>query len=364
MYKTKGKITFYKWVSLPAVAIAFFLFTELFSANPEFIERHYSQGLYPIIARIISNVSGFFPFSIDDIFYTLLIVFVFCLLGLWLFKKLKFKYVILYILNGLASVYILFYLLWGFNYYRVHLSDRLQLNAHNVTQAEFISITKNLIDSCNTLQCTFETLNENEADSLIEESYKKLSTVLHINYPMGKRKDKKITFSTFYAKTGISGYFGPFFNEVHVNKKITSIEYPFVLAHEKAHQFGITSEAEANFYAWMACSFSPSKQLKYSANLMVLQHFLTQAYSLPEYEELVKQINKPVKDDILFIRQHWLSLRNETLDKAATKVNDAYLKTNKVKGGIKDYYGVVEHVMNFSLDSAFQKKTQPAHQIK
>jgi 1,2-phenylacetyl-CoA epoxidase catalytic subunit len=173
---------------------------------------------------------------------------------------------------------------------------------------------------------------------------------------MGKRKDKKITFSNFYSKTGISGYFGPFFNEVHVNKKVTSIEYPYVLAHEKAHQLGVTSEAEANFYAWLACSNSNSQQLKYSANLIILRHFLIQAYSLEEYPEMLASVAKPVKDDINYIRQHWLNLRNEKLDKAASKVNDTYLKTNKIKGGIKDYHGVVKHVMNFSLDSTFQQQ--------
>ena len=51
-----------------------------------------------------------------------------------------------------------------------------------------------------------------------------------------------------------------------------------------------------------------------------------------------------------------MELRNEKMDKAASRINDAYLKTNKVEEGIKDYRGVVRHVMNFSLDSTFQKR--------
>jgi hypothetical protein len=51
-----------------------------------------------------------------------------------------------------------------------------------------------------------------------------------------------------------------------------------------------------------------------------------------------------------------MNLRNEKVDRVASKVNDTYLKSNKVDKGIKDYTGVVKHVMNFSLDSAFQKQ--------
>ncbi|MBT6004138.1 MAG: hypothetical protein HOG79_00345, partial [Prolixibacteraceae bacterium] len=42
--------------------------------------------------------------------------------------------------------------------------------------------------------------------------------------------------------------------------------------------------------------------------------------------------------------------------KVASKVNDTYLKTNKIEKGIEDYYGVVKHVMDISQDSVFQRK--------
>ena len=88
----------------------------------------------------------------------------------------------------------------------------------------------------------------------------------------------------------------------------------------------------------------------------MLKYFLYQGYRLEQYPELVSKIDPRVKDDMNSIRKHWMELRNERMNKAASRVNDAYLKTNKVEEGIKDYRGVVRHVMNFSLDSAFQKR--------
>lgn len=356
MLKKAGKIKLKRWLVLPVLAILVFILTEIFSKNPEFVEQYYSQGIYPFIAHTISNISGIFSFSLDDIFYVILIISVLILIIFPILKKAKLKQSGLYLINILASVYILFYLLWGFNYYRPDITKRLDLMDAVANKKEFIRVTEKLIESTNSLHCSFDNLDKNEVDSLIEASYKNLAPVLLYNYPMGKRKDKKITFSAFYAKTGISGYFGPFFNEIHVNKKVTAIEYPSVLAHEKAHQFGITSEAEANFYAWLVCSNSQSQQVKYSGNLIILRRFLMEAYTLKEYPLLVEKIDDKVKNDINYIRQHWLNLRNEKMNRAASKVNDAYLKTNKVEGGIKDYHGVVEHLMNFSLDSAFQDR--------
>ena len=195
-------------------------------------------------------------------------------------------------------------------------------------------------------------------DAQIEESYKNLAPALKINYHAGRRKSKKITLSRFFAQAGISGYYGPFFNEVHVNSKILPQEYPFVLAHEKAHQFGITSEAEANFYAWLVCVQSNSKQLNYSANLHILRFFMLQTYQLEGYKEFISELDEEVKADFLNIRENWQKLSNEKVDLVATKVNDAYLKTNKVEKGIEDYYGVVKFVMDFKSDTIFQKQHQ------
>ena len=341
---------------LPLLAIATFACSRVIYHHPEWIEKYYSEGLYPFLAKILSVISKPVPFSLDDILYLVLILLPFILITLILLKKTSLKRSGIQLLNVYAAMYILFYLLWGFNYFRPGLSERIGLTETKVDEQKFLQVLEQLIDKTNRLQCSFDDFDKEKIDLAIEESYKNLSPVLKIHYPMGNRTDKKITFSSFYAKTGITGYFGPFFNEVHVNKKVLPVEFPYVLAHEKAHQLGITSEAEANFYSWLVCNNSSSQQVRYSGNLFILYHFLLQAYNADNYKELAGKLSPEVKNDFRNIQQHWKELRNETLDKTASKVNDAYLKTNKIKEGIKDYRGVVKHVMNFSLDSTFQQQ--------
>ena len=96
--------------------------------------------------------------------------------------------------------------------------------------------------------------------------------------------------------------------------------------------------------------------MQYSGNLALLRYFINQGFRLEDYSEIVKKIDERVREDYRKIREHWMSLRNEKVDKVATKVNDTYLKTNRVEKGIEDYQGVVKFVMDFSLDTVFQEK--------
>jgi len=346
----------FRWLILPFFALIFFGLTLILSKHPHFTEKFYSNGLYPLIAKILSSVSSLFSFSLDDIFYVLLILSIPTLIFLLLFRKLTFGKAGKIILNALSTIYILFYLLWGFNYYREDLNTRLNLQKVDITNEQFKTVLVRLIEETNQSFCNLDSLNKQQADSLVEESYKKFSKVLSIDYPAGIRKDKSISFSRFFAQSGISGYFGPFFNEVHVNKKTHPVEYPVVLAHEKAHQLGVTSEAEANVYAWLVCRHSSSQELRYSAGSFILRYFFNQATRRKDYKELVAMIDPRVVHDFDRIRENWEQFRNEKMEEVATKVNDAYLKTNEVEAGVQDYTGVVQFVLDFELDSTFQKK--------
>jgi hypothetical protein len=338
------------------MAIVVFGLTQIFARSPEFVERFYSQGFYPRLAGFVSFFSKWIPFSLDDLFYIMLILSAILITVLLIFKKITIKKSGKIVLNILASVYVLFYLFWGFNYFRNDLNARLEIEAQQANSEEFISIFSSLVEKTNNSHTSFENFDKHRIDSLIESSYANLAPVLQLNYPAGKRKAKNITFSGFFAKAGISGYYGPFFNEVQLNKNNLPLEYPFVLAHEKAHQFGITSEAEANFYAWLVCSRSRSQQLQYSANLTILRYFMNQGFRLEGYPEIIQKLDEKVRVDYREIRQHWIGLRHEKVDKVAAKVNDTYLKTNRVEKGINDYQGVVKFVMDFSLDTAFQEQ--------
>lgn len=357
MAKGKFRQIFFGRSALPIwLALATFGLTELLSRHPKVTEVFYSQTFYPGIASLLSFVSKWVSFSMDDTFYVLLAIFLLTISLLAIFRKIRFRKFLLLFLQTLSICYVLFYWFWGFNYYRSGINDRLQIGKSKPDTVQFVHVLENLIAQTNESYCTFDNVTKSEISRLVESSYKENSSFLKLNYPQGSRTPKSISLSSFFAKAGIAGYYGPFFSEVHLNDNLLMIEYPQVLAHESAHQFGITSEAEANFYGWLVCAKSDSKYLRYSANISMVNYFLSQARHLHNFADLVHQINKPVIDDIRKVQKHWENMRNEQIDNAAGKVNDVYLKTNKVEKGIEDYFGVVQFVMDFETDQEAQKR--------
>ena len=357
MAHNKFRHLFFGWAALPIwLALVTFGLTELFSRYPKITETVYSQTLYPAIAFLLSFLSKWVSFSIGDAFYGLLAVSMIILLMLTLIRKIKFGHFIRLIIQTMAICYVLFYWFWGFNYYRSGINDRLQIAKSRPDTVQFVRVFESLIAQTNESYCTYENTSHPSIDSLVEASYKKNAPFLKLKYPQGNRRPKSITLSPFFAKASIAGYYGPFFSEVHLNDSLLMIEYPQVLAHESAHQFGIPSEAEANFYSWLVCSQSESAYLRYSANISMISYFMSQARHLHNFADLVHQIHQPVLDDIRKVQDHWDKMRSDKIDKMAGKINDVYLKTNKIEKGVKDYFGVIQFVMDYSTDSLAQKK--------
>lgn len=357
MDKKKFRRIFFSRTALPIwLALATFGLTELFARNPGVTETVYSQTIYPVFSFCLSFLSKWVSFSLDDAFYALLLAFLLVLIVLVLLRKITFGKFLLLTIQTMAICYVLFYWFWGFNYYRNGINQRLAISKSKPDTVMLVRVLEDLITQTNESYCTYENVNYPTIDSLVEASYKKHAPFLKLSYPQGHRRPKSITLSPLFAKASIAGYYGPFFSEVHLNDSLLAIEYPQILAHEFAHQFGITSEAEANFYSWLVCSQSDSNHLKYSANISMLNYFLSQAKHLQNFPDLVHQIRKPVIEDIRKVQQHWERMRNDKVDKAAGKMNDVYLKTNKIEKGIEDYFGVVQFVMDFSTDSVAQKR--------
>jgi len=319
--------------------------------NSRLVELYYSKGIYPFIAKLFSGFSKLFSFSLWDIFWLFTILLVIGGLFLATLRKVKWGWYGLRILQFVALLYAFFYFVWGFNYFRPKIETRIGWEKSKPDETVFRSILDSIIIHTNSSYNSVSSSDYPTIDSLVEESYRKNSTVLGINYPNGTRRPKTMIFSSFFAKSGVSGYFGPFFNEVHLNYYLLPMEYPYVLAHEKAHQFGITNEAEANLAAFVVCTTSADRRLQYSGYVNLMVYFLSDASHLKDVKDYIKKIDKPVILDLRFQRRHWQGLQNKTLDKVQTAANNAYLKTNHIEEGVKNYNQVVALVISYYHNS-------------
>ena len=324
---------------------------------PLLIEKFYSEGFYTYFARVVSTISNTIPFSVWDMYWTMIIAGLIVGLVMVLLKRIRLTHYGLRILQLAALLYAYFYFAWGLNYFRPGIEARMKWNKPKSDEIFFKSILDTIINQCNRNYTSLSPDDYPEIDRLVEDSYRNNSTRLGLTYPNGSRVPKTMIFSSFFAKSGVSGYFGPFFNEVHLNYYLLPMEYPFILGHEKAHQFGITNEAEANLTAFIICSTSSDKRIQYSAYTNLLLYFLSDAAHLKDIKEYMNKIDKRVILDLRFERSHWMGLRNATLDRAQSAANNAYLKTNHIEEGIKNYNQVVGLVLNWYFNKK-DKDTQ------
>lgn len=345
----KGSLTFFNLLPFLA-AISTFVLVELGADHPDWIEKYYSNALYPVVATLFSGVSGLFPFSLWDIFWSLFVVLALFILGKVLFGKMKFFLFLLRTLQLAALLYSFFYLSWGFNYFRQPIEKRLNWTRHIEKKDMFPTVLDTLISNANNSRVEISAADYPAIDSLVEVSYRENAPHFGYSYPNGSRRAKTMLYTWFFAKSGVSGYFGPFFNEVHLNGELLPTEYPFVLAHEKAHQFGISGEAEANFMAWYICNSSSDNRLRYSASIQLLQYFFGDPFHQEAVREYLKRFDKKAMADIRAQRDHWKKLRNATLDKAQTTANNAYLKSNKIHEGVMNYNSVVRLTIEWYLN--------------
>jgi hypothetical protein len=329
------------------LAVLVFLCVRLAIGNSEFVEHYYSTGLYPFIAKTFSSFNSLFPFSVWDVFWTLTVLLIISGLFLVAFKKIKLRCFSLRVAQFFGLLYSLFYFVWGFNYFRPMIEIRNGWMRPGADEIVFRSILDTLITHTNLSYTSVSFPEYSNIDILIEDSYHKNSTEIGINYPNGIRRTKTMLFSSFFAKLGVNGYFGPFFNEVHLNNRVLPMEYPFILAHEKAHQFGIASEAEANLAAFIVCTASEDRRLQYSGYVYILVYFLSDAALLKDFKDYINKIDKPVIGDLQFRRSYYKNLQKEKLKKVQTAANDAYLKTNHIEKGVKNYNQVVSLVISY-----------------
>lgn len=352
MEKNKKKLRKILVDLLPVlIAILVFISTRIAVRNPHIVEKYYSDGIYPVIAVALSSVSSIFRFSIWDLFWAVSILLLIAGLLLMIFRKIKPGKYFLRLIQVVSILYIWLYISWGYNYFRPDIYTRLGWQLPKTDEVEFRAVFDTIISRANSNYMKFDSSGFSDIDSLVELSFKKNSTYLGINYPNGSRRNKKMIFNSIMDKSGIFGYYGPFFSEIHLTSNGLPFDYPAAIAHEKAHQFGITSEAEANLFSYIICTTSNDKRLLYSGYMIFLTYFMYDASQLQDYQAHINKIDKRVMDDISFRQDYYRSLQNKTMDKVQSVAYDAYLKTNNIKSGIKNYDQVVALVISWFNNS-------------
>jgi len=333
--KTKKRFFIFVKYVIPLVFLAFIFFCSLIPALAEW----YMSVCYPAIAAVLSFFTRYVHFSLMDVLMIAAIVLLPVSIVLMFMKRLTFRCWINIFILSVVWIAVWFYIAWGIGYFRPGFHERFGVEQPKEDRDFFETFVARYIDSLNCAYIADPYFDAKEVNDEIETLYAKHHEMLQLPYPCGWRRTKKTLTEPLMTRTGVSGYFGPFFNEVHVNNYSLPLTYPYTLAHEKAHQFGIANEAECNLYATVICTSSRHPLVRYSGYLQTVSYLLSnlRKISPDRYREIAGQIDPRIMADYRSIQQHWQKALNPTLSAVQDKVYDTYLKTNKQPSGILSY---------------------------
>ncbi len=352
----KNKLFIIRFLILQAAFILIYLFR-----HQEGWADFYSQHIYPYISFILTSFSNIFTFSIGEIFITVAVITLIAYPIVAIIKRKGWKITLFNIYEKLSWVYIWFYLAWGINYSQMGILDRLNLDDRIITKEQFYSFAVNYVDSLNLSyedisKIDFDTVDWRSgslAELLMEntvDAYKEISYTLGINTPLVDRpRVKMMTFYPINSMVGVSGSMAPFFCEFTVNPDVLPFDYPSTYTHEMAHLLGITSEAEANFYAYRVCTNSKIPLVKFSGYYAVLPYVLINArrtLDSEQYKHLVSNINPNIIELYNYESDYWQAKRYTPAAKVQNKAYDSYLKANNISDGVANYSGVVKLIIS------------------
>ena len=325
---------------------------------PELIENYYSNGLYVFISNFYRLALGWLPFSVGDIIYGILIIY-----GIWYIIynrnqiKKNLKPFLRDIIMILSIAYFTFHIMWGFNYYRVSLSQTLELK-DSYTTNELIAFTEKLIARTNKLQ--YEVTSDTSQIVEIPYSQKEIMqktlkgySELETKFPLFSYKNpslKKSTYSTGLTYMGYGGYLNPFTNEAQVNSKIPNFRFPVITGHEIGHQIGYSAENEVNFIGYLVTANNKDPYFKYSAAAYALSYSLSEIRLKDEtkFQELYSRLNRGVQKNYEKLNKFWLAYKNP-LEPVFKSIFNSFLKANNQEEGIKSYGHIVALLVTFDM---------------
>lgn len=341
---------------LPIFLVVQILFLKIIAFFPEVVERFYSNGLYVFISKISRTVFGKIPFSVGDVLYGILIVYL--LVRIWNARKtwkIDWKNNLLSVLSFISVAYFLFHFLWAFNYYREPLFEKMSIK-RDYSDEDLYAFTEKLILKTNEIQYqitkdkNLKVTNSYSQDSIFkmtQNGYNALAKQYSFfTYETPSRK--KSLFSLPLTYMGFGGYLNPFTNEAQVNSKLPMVGFPNVICHEMAHQMGFASESECNFIGFLACVKNKDLYFQYSAYANALRYCMNNVGIKNEakFNYYKTKINSGILENYKESEAFWKQY-DTFIDKGFHVFYDQFLKMNQQKDGIESYSKFVDLLVNY-----------------
>ena len=320
------------------------------------IGEWYSFAIYPKVSSVLSFMVSWIPFSLEEIVVIGGIICLVCIVLYGILTHLGFRTTLFRSCEFLLWIYVWFYIGWGCNYYRESIYTRLGVERQAYDESVFKDFITDYADSLNS---TYKALPNDSFyvgydyfEDHVKDAFAALPLSAGLSAPRQWQHPKRLLFNGLYSSVGVMGFMGPFFCETQLNNDLMPAQFHFVYVHEYSHLLGVSSEDEANFWAYTICTRSDEPVLRYAGYYGLLPYVLANAFRvLPEedYRQFVSTINPAVIKMYNAQREYWNSRYSKTLGRLQSVVYDAFLKGNKVTSGTASYLEVIDMIISFDV---------------
>ena len=333
----------------------------------------YATHIYPLLVSVIGRISGFFSFSLCEIFIYILLIWLIYTLVQAIRKKSslskknkedvslpylnmetedsKKSYLISWVsgvLLGAVFLIFLYVICCGIDYRRTSFSEDCVIIPIEYSAEELKEICVQLTGELNELSDQvlrneegIMVLSVDEGEQAISamrslgEEYESLSGY----YP----RPKKLIVSELLSYQGLSGIYLPFTVEANYNGDMIPYNMPFTACHELSHLRGFMQEDEANFIAFLACIRDENIDFQYSGYMLGWTYCMNALYRMDDesWQEVRGLLDKTIEKDLLANNEFWDHYEG-VVSEVSNQMNDLYLKANGESEGVQSYSRIVE----------------------
>lgn len=352
---------------LKVILIGFVLLLALIPFPASWIENYYSNGFYPRVQWAFTPLSNLFSFALIDVWMIAL----FTGIPVWWIRAIikagrghRWRAVGRLALNTMSLAALIasgFLILWGLNYQRIPLKEKLDFASERMTADTVREFKRRAVERVDAEYLEARTTDWPDKEAWRSELHKSFGEVLAL---MGRDRNiaaaipKNTIFDFYLGSAGIGGFVNPFGQEVILDSERLPFEEPFVLAHEWAHLAGFANESEASFIGTLACIRSDMPAIRYSGWLDLYQSVPWRVMPEDIENDQIKAVPpKPspgVQADIDAITERYVRRYKPSIGQAQWEMYDKFLKANRVEEGTRSYGLFVDLLLGTKFEEGWK----------
>jgi hypothetical protein len=273
----------------------------------------------------------------------------------------KWKSLLLGLLGFAGWLVFTFLTLWGFNYGRITVEDRLGLALDEVETSDIEASVRAEAQKLAQLRQSFApddtlALSADYFPSDVEAQLRAtLEDVLaYYNYPVvGSVRARVLAPKGILLRFSTAGIYLPWTGEGHIDGGLIDLQRPSVMAHEMAHGYGFGDEGSCSFWAYLTAFRLKKPVLEYAIRLGYWRSMASNWLRRDEeaYFDFRDSLPTGIIADLEAINQNILAYP-DILPAFRDAAYDSYLKAQGIEEGLANYSKVVLLVEAWRKDSA------------